>query len=62
MSKQDRLLKLFTKINDDTIKIIIAKVVTLERQHRMSSKENFPKQKIRDIIDGEARLTERKEG
>ena len=60
MVEKNRLVKLFKNISDDTLKIIISDIVQLERAHRMSSRENFPKREIKDIIDKEARLIEKK--
>jgi hypothetical protein len=59
MGKKDRLSNLFSKIINENLRNIIADVIQLEKQHRMSSRDNFPKQEIRDIIDREARLIER---
>jgi len=55
---KSRLLKLFKNIHDKDIQEIIANVVQVEQQHRSNSKENFPRQKIRDIIDALARQKE----
>lgn len=60
MAKKDksRLLNLFKNISDKDTQEIIAKVVVIEQQNRSNSRENFPKQKVRDVIDAVARLKE----
>jgi len=60
MAKKDksRLLNLFKNINDKDTQEIIASVVLIEQQNRTGSKENFPKQKIRDVVDAVARKKE----
>ncbi|HOJ19763.1 MAG TPA: hypothetical protein PLT92_14460 [Ignavibacteriaceae bacterium] len=60
MKQKDRLVELFKKIPNDSLRVIIADVIDIERKHRISSRENFPRQKIKDIIDKEARLFELK--
>lgn len=59
MVTKDRLAELFKNVKNQNIKIIIAEVVGLEKTYRVGDRDNFPKQKIRDIIDSEARLIER---
>ncbi len=58
MSKKSRLQKLFEKIANDDVKTIISNVVEIEERHRSSSKENFPRQQVRDAIDEVARQME----
>lgn len=60
MAKKDksRLLNLFKNIDDKDAQEIIANVVLIEQQNRTGSKENFPKQKVRDVIDAIARKKE----
>ncbi len=58
MASKDRLKNLFSKIKDKELKQIIAEVVNIERNNRTSSRENFPRQKVRDVIDSIARLQE----
>jgi len=60
MASKDRILNLFRNIKDKNLQRIIADVVTLEMKNRTSSRDNFPKQKLRDIIDSTARLIESK--
>jgi hypothetical protein len=59
-----KLLSLFSEVIDDSIKGIISEVISLESDYRSSSAINFPRKKVEDIIDSEARLIElkRKEG
>jgi hypothetical protein len=60
MAKKDksRLLNLFKGIPDKEIQEIIANVIIIEQQNRTGSKDNFPRQKVRDIIDSIARKQE----
>jgi hypothetical protein len=60
MAKKDksRLLNLFKGIPDQEVQEIIANVIIIEQQNRTGSKDNFPKQKVRDIIDSIARKKE----
>jgi hypothetical protein len=60
MAKKDksRLLNLFKNIGDKDAQEIIANVVLIEQQNRTGSKENFPRQKVRDVIDAVARKKE----
>lgn len=53
-----KLIQLFTSIKDESIRKIISDVVALEYEHRSSSAINFPRKKLEDIIDTEARLIE----
>lgn len=60
-----KLLNLFLSIKDESIRKIISDVIALEYEHRSSSSMNFPRKKLEDIIDSEARLIElrlKKEG
>jgi hypothetical protein len=60
MAKKDksRLSNLFKSIPDRDIQEIIANVIVIETQNRTGSKDSFPKQKVRDIIDSIARKKE----
>lgn len=60
MAKKDksRLLNLFKGIPDKEVQEIIANVIIIEQQNRTGSKDNFPRQKVRDIIDSIARKQE----
>lgn len=60
MAKKDksRLVNLFKNIADRDAQEIIANVVLIEQQNRTSSKENFPKQRVRDVIDAVAKKKE----
>lgn len=53
-----RLLDLFSQIENDSIKQIIVEVISLENEYRFSSAMYFPKKKIEDVIDAEARNIE----
>jgi hypothetical protein len=53
---QQRLLELFSDIEDETIKEIMSEVVMLESRHRSG---NFPLRDVRNIVDREANLIER---
>ena len=59
-----KLISLFTSIKDESIKKIISDVIALEHEYRSSSAVNFPRKRVEDIIDSEARLIElrRREG
>ena len=52
-----KLLKLFEQIEDESIKLIISEVVSLENKHRSSSYRFFMRD-IESIIDNEAKLLE----
>ena len=53
-----KLLNLFSKIKDESIRRIISDVISIENEYRFSSSVNFPRRKIEDVIDAEARLVE----
>lgn len=53
-----RLLTLFLQIEDEDVREIIADVVSIERQHRSSSRKNFPIKDVRNVIDRVASLQE----
>lgn len=53
-----RMIKLFLQIEDKDIQEIIADVVSIERQHRTGSRQNFPLRDVRNVIDKVARLQE----
>jgi len=56
-----KLLNLFIQIKDEAIKKIISEVVSLENEYRSSSAVNFPRKRVEDIVDSEARLIEFKQ-
>lgn len=51
-----KLLKLFSQIQDESIRKIISEVVGLENENRSS--RHFPVNRIENIIDNEASLSE----
>ena len=53
-----KLIQLFASIKDESIRKIISDVISLEYEKRSSSSVNFPRKKLEDIIDTEARLIE----
>lgn len=53
-----KLLNLFSQIKDESIKRIIAEVISVENEYRFSSSANFPRRKIEDAIDAEANFIE----
>jgi len=53
-----KLIQLFSSIKDESIRKIISDVISLEYEYRSSSSVNFPRKKLEDIIDSEARLIE----
>lgn len=57
---RNKLRKLFNQITDESLRIIISEVVSIEQEYRSSSK--FPIRKIEDIIDKEANHLEEKGG
>lgn len=57
-----KLLNLFSQIEDESIRRIISEVISLESEHRSLSAINFPRRKVEDIIDSEARFIESKRG
>jgi len=59
---QMRLINLFSQIEDEYLRDIIAEVVTIERRYRSSSAQRFPLKEVRDAVDRNARLKEKKEG
>lgn len=58
---QERLMKLFSEVEDEDIREIMASVVLIESRHRSSSAQNFPIRLVRDAIDSVARLQEMSE-
>jgi hypothetical protein len=62
---RNKIIQLFSSITDDSIRNIISEAIALEYDHRSSSKVNFDRKKLEDIVDREARLIEmekKKEG
>ncbi len=53
-----RLQQILARIDDPNIKEVVKRVVEVEISHRSTERVNFPKQKIRDILDGVARTIE----
>jgi hypothetical protein len=53
-----KLLKLFEKIEDDTIRNIIANVISLENEYRSSLQTNTHIKKVISIIEKEADFLE----
>ena len=56
---RSKLIKLFSQIEDETLRIIIAEVVGLENENRSSLR--FPIKKVEAIVDREANLIEARE-
>ncbi len=46
-----RLNQVLDKIDDPTIKEIVKKVIDVEISYRSTEKKNFPRKKIRNIVD-----------
>lgn len=57
-----KLVQLFASIKEESIRKIISDVISLEYDHRSSSATSFPRKKLEDIIDTEARLIEFEQG
>jgi hypothetical protein len=55
-----KIIKLFSQIQDDSLKIIISEVIGIENENRAS--HHFPIKKIENIVDDEAVLIEQKRG
>jgi hypothetical protein len=55
---QQRLFDLFKQVEDEDLREIMIEVVFLEAKHRSG---NFPRKKVRDIVDAVAKLQEAKE-
>lgn len=55
-----RLQEMLNQVKDPNIKEIINGVFKVEISYRSAERVNFPRQKIRDIIDGVARTIESK--
>lgn len=53
-----RLQQILARIDDPNIKEVVKRVVEVEISHRSTERVYFPKQKIRDILDGAARTIE----
>ncbi len=53
---QERLMQLFSEIEDEDVREIMGDVVFIERKYR--SARNFPVRLVRDAIDKVARLQE----
>jgi hypothetical protein len=53
-----RLQEVLNQVNDPDIKEIIDGVFKVEISYRSAERTNFPRQRIRDIIDGVARTIE----
>lgn len=55
---QERLFNLFQAVKNEDVKEIMIEVVFLENQHRSG---NFPRKKIKDVVDAVASLKESRE-
>ncbi|WP_315819384.1 hypothetical protein [Paraflavitalea speifideaquila] len=55
-----RLQEMLNQVKDPNIKEILNGVFKVEISYRSAERINFPRQKIRDIIDGVARTIESK--
>jgi len=53
---QQRLLKFFESVEDETIRDIMIEVLNIESRNRSAG--SFPIRKVRDVIDSNARLAE----
>lgn len=53
-----RLLQILARIDDPNIKEVVKRVVEVEISYRSTERVNFPRQRIRDILDGVARTIE----
>ncbi len=53
-----KILKLFEHIENPSIKEIISRTIDIEFDYRGS--QHFPRGKIEDVVDAEARLIEKK--
>ncbi len=56
---QQRLLGFFKDVEDESIRDIMIEVLNIESRNR--SAKSFPIRKVRDVIDGNAKLIEREE-
>ncbi len=53
---RQKIINLFSQIQDDSLRTIVSEVVALENEYRPPS--NFPIRKVEAIIDNEAILVE----
>ena len=53
-----RLQQILARIDDPNIKEVVKRVVEVEISYRSTERGNFPRQRIRDILDGVARTIE----
>lgn len=58
--KIGRLQEVLNQIEDLEVKEIVDAVFKVEISYRSAERTNFPRQKIKDIIDGIARASESK--
>ncbi|HCS39423.1 MAG TPA: hypothetical protein DIW44_07560 [Anaerolineaceae bacterium] len=58
-SHRKKIINLFSKIENDSLRTIISEVISLENEQRSSP--NFPIRKVEAIVDGEASLLELRE-
>ena len=53
-----RLQEVLKQIEDPNLKAIIDEVFKVEISYRSAERSNFPRQRIRDVVDGVARQIE----
>jgi hypothetical protein len=53
-----RLQEVLQQIDDPNLKVIIDEVFKVEISYRSAERSNFPRQRIRDVVDGVARQIE----
>ena len=53
-----RLQEVLNHIEDDVIREVVKGVFQVEISYRSAERKNFPRQKIRDVIEGVARTIE----
>ena len=53
-----RLQEVLQQIEDPHLKTIVNEVFKIEISYRSAERSNFPRQKVRDVVDGVARQIE----
>ena len=53
-----RLQEVLQQIEDPHLKTIVGEVFKIEISFRSAARSNFPRQKVRDVVDGVARQIE----
>lgn len=53
-----RLQEVLKQIEDPYLKVIVDEVFKIEISYRSAERSNFPRQKVRDVVDGVARQIE----